>query len=86
MGFLRRIQRHTEEELRNLFIEHRRSFLEGHKQQVELMRNSRGSVVTALRNAADLLRTHVYDIGTQYKALFPQEDGPLGTWLSEQIA
>lgn len=86
MGFLRRIQRHSEEELRSLFIEHRRSFLEGHKQQVELLRGSRGSVVTALRNAADLLRTHVYDVGTQYKALFPQEDGPLGTWLSEQIA
>jgi len=86
MGFLRRIQRHSEEELRSLFIEHRRSFLEGHKHQVELLRGSRGSVVTALRNAADLLRTHAYDIGTQYKALFPQDDGPLGTWLGEQIA
>ena len=85
VGFLRRVQRHSEDELRELFIEHRSKFLESHKQQVELLRHSRGSVGTALRNAADLLRTHVYDIGTQYKALFPQDDGPLGTWLNSQV-
>lgn len=86
IGFLRRIQRHSEDELRCLFIEHRGSFLEVHKQQkVEMLRSSRGSIVAALRNAADLLRTHVYDIGTQYRALFPQDDGPLCAWLSEQI-
>lgn len=85
IGFLRRIHQHSEEELRRLFIEHRGSFLETHKQQVEQLRGHRGSVVTALRNAADLIRTHVYDIGTQYRALFPQEDGPLCAWLSEQI-
>eukprot|EP00439_Symbiodinium_sp_Y106_P030618 s2518_g3.t1 len=75
----------SQEELRELFIEHRSKFLDTHKQQVELLRHSRGSVGTALRNAADLLRTHVYDIGTQYKALFPQDDGPLGTWLNSQV-
>jgi hypothetical protein len=32
--------------------------------------------VTALKNAADLLRTHVYDIGTQYNALFPKDLPP----------
>ncbi|CAJ1377244.1 unnamed protein product, partial [Effrenium voratum] len=85
VGFLRRCMRHSEEELRKLFIEHRSKFLESHKQQVELLRHSRGSVGTALRNAADLLRTHVYDIGTQYKALFPQDDGPLGAWLNSQV-
>ncbi|CAE7338581.1 COG8 [Symbiodinium natans] len=85
VGFLRRVQRHSEEELRELFIQHRSKFLDTHKQQVELLRHSRGSVGTALRNAADLLRTHVYDIGTQYKALFPQDDGPLGTWLNSQV-
>ncbi|CAK9017128.1 unnamed protein product [Durusdinium trenchii] len=85
VGFLRRVQRHSEEELRQLFIEYRSKFLESHKQQVELLRHSRGSVGTALRNAADLLRTHVYDIGTQYKALFPQDDGPLGAWLNSQV-
>jgi len=86
IGFLRRLQRHTEEELRNIFIEHRQSFLDGQKQQVESLRGNRGSVLTALKNAADILRTHVYDIGTQYRALFPQDDGPLGIWLSEQVA
>jgi len=85
VGFLRRVQRHSEDELRQLFIEHRSKFLESHKQQVELLRHSRGSVGTALRNAADLLRTHVYDIGTQYKALFPQDDGPLSVWLNSQV-
>eukprot|EP00927_Polykrikos_kofoidii_P002744 TRINITY_DN11097_c0_g1_i1.p1 TRINITY_DN11097_c0_g1~~TRINITY_DN11097_c0_g1_i1.p1 ORF type:complete len:700 (+),score=125.71 TRINITY_DN11097_c0_g1_i1:59-2101(+) len=86
IGFMRRIQRHSEDELRQLFIEHRGSFLEVHKQQkVDMLRSSRGSIVAALRNAADLLRTHVYDIGTQYRALFPQEDGPLSAWLNEQI-
>ncbi|CAE7388646.1 Cog8 [Symbiodinium sp. CCMP2592] len=59
VGFLRRVQRHSEEELRELFIEHRSKFLDTHKQQVELLRHSRGSVGTALRNAADLLRTHL---------------------------
>lgn len=86
VSFLRRTQRHSEEELRSLFIEHRGSFLEKQKQQVEQLRGSRGSVVAALKNAADLLRTHVYDIGTQYQALFQQDDGPLVAWLSEQIA
>jgi len=85
MGFLRRVQRHSEEELQSLFIEHRGSFLDGHKQQVEQLRNSRGGAVAALRAAAELLRTHVHDIGTQYKALFPQEDGPLRVWLGEQV-
>merc|ERR1712232_1329899 len=85
IGFLRRIQRHSEEELRHLFIEHRGTFLDGQKQQVEVLRANRGSVVAALRTAADLLRTHVYDIGTQYRALFPSDDGPLCAWLSEQI-
>mmetsp|Transcript_136225 Transcript_136225/g.240140 ORF Transcript_136225/g.240140 Transcript_136225/m.240140 type:complete len:689 (-) Transcript_136225:42-2108(-) len=85
IGYLRRLQQHSEDELRLLFIEHRGSFLESHKQQVEVLRGSRGSVVTALKNAADLLRTHVFDIGMQYKALFGQEDGPLSAWLSEQI-
>eukprot|EP00931_Biecheleriopsis_adriatica_P091617 TRINITY_DN65503_c0_g1_i1.p1 TRINITY_DN65503_c0_g1~~TRINITY_DN65503_c0_g1_i1.p1 ORF type:complete len:660 (+),score=159.52 TRINITY_DN65503_c0_g1_i1:61-1980(+) len=85
VGFLRRAHRHSEEELRSLFIEHRSKFLDSHKQQVELLRHSRGSVGTALRNAADLLRTHVYDIGTQYKALFPQDDGPLSIWLNSQV-
>eukprot|EP00929_Paragymnodinium_shiwhaense_P015259 TRINITY_DN123320_c0_g1_i1.p1 TRINITY_DN123320_c0_g1~~TRINITY_DN123320_c0_g1_i1.p1 ORF type:complete len:683 (+),score=182.74 TRINITY_DN123320_c0_g1_i1:84-2132(+) len=85
IGFLRRIQRHSEEEFRSLFIEHRSAFLDSHKQQVEMLRNNRSSVVTALRNAADLLRTHVYDIGTQYRALFHQDDGPLCAWLNQQI-
>mmetsp|Transcript_85493 Transcript_85493/g.151251 ORF Transcript_85493/g.151251 Transcript_85493/m.151251 type:complete len:624 (+) Transcript_85493:55-1926(+) len=85
VGFLRRVRKHTEDELRKLFLEHRGKFLETHKKQVELLRQSRGSVATALRNAADLLRTHVYDIGTQYKALFPQDDGPLSVWLNKQV-
>jgi len=85
MGFLRRVQRHSEEELQSLFIEHRGSFLDGHKQQVEQLRNSRSGAVAVLRGAAELLRTHVHDIGTQYKALFPQEDGPLRVWLGEQV-
>jgi len=86
IGFLRRIQRYSEEDLRSMFIQHRGSFLDKHKQQVELLRASRGSVVTALKNAADLLRTHVYDIGTQYQALFQQDEGPLVPWMNEQIA
>lgn len=86
IGFLRRARRQKEEELRAVFIEHRGSFVEKQKQQVELLRKSRGNIITALKNAADLLRTHVYDIGTQYQALFQQEDGPLVAWLGEQIA
>lgn len=85
MGFLRRLQQHSEDDLRLLFIMHRGAFLEGHRLQVEALCGNRGSVVTALRNAADLLRTHVFDIGMQYKALFAQEDGPLCAWLTEQI-
>eukprot|EP00928_Gymnodinium_smaydae_P090079 TRINITY_DN73935_c0_g1_i1.p1 TRINITY_DN73935_c0_g1~~TRINITY_DN73935_c0_g1_i1.p1 ORF type:complete len:700 (-),score=134.05 TRINITY_DN73935_c0_g1_i1:47-2146(-) len=85
IGFLRRLQRHSEEELRRLFIDNRGVFLESHKQQVEALRGNRGSVVTAMKNAADLLRTHAYDIGTQYRALFPSDDGPLSAWLGEQI-
>lgn len=85
IGFVRRLQEHSEEELSRLFIEHRGAFLDGHKMQVESLRSNRGSVVTALRNAADLLRTHVFDIGTQYKALFPQDDGPFAVWLNQQI-
>jgi len=85
IGFLRRLQQHSEDELRRLFVEHRGSFLEGHKQQVEALRASRGSVVTALNKAAELLRDKVFEIGMQYQALFGQEDGPLCVWLSEQI-
>eukprot|EP00930_Biecheleria_cincta_P035892 TRINITY_DN2464_c0_g2_i1.p1 TRINITY_DN2464_c0_g2~~TRINITY_DN2464_c0_g2_i1.p1 ORF type:complete len:605 (-),score=133.84 TRINITY_DN2464_c0_g2_i1:149-1963(-) len=85
VGFLRRVRRQSEHELKEIFLVHRGKFLEGHKAQVELLRQSRGSVGAALRNAADLLRTHVYDIGTQYKALFPQDDGPLSSWLSRQV-
>ncbi len=55
--------------MRALFIENRGAFLEKHKQQVEALRNVRGSVVNCLRAACDLLRTHVFDIGMQYKAL-----------------
>lgn len=86
IGFLRRTHRYSEEELRSTFIQHRGSFLDKQKQQIEVLRSSRGSLITALKNAADLLRMHVYDIGTQYQALFQQDDGPLIPWLNEQIA
>mmetsp|Transcript_36168 Transcript_36168/g.84781 ORF Transcript_36168/g.84781 Transcript_36168/m.84781 type:complete len:635 (+) Transcript_36168:91-1995(+) len=85
IGFLRRLQEHSEDDLRRVFIEYRGKFLESHKQQVESQRSHRGSVVTALRNATDLLRTHVFDIGMQYKALFGQEDATLSTWLNDQV-
>merc|ERR1719277_2596468 len=38
IGFLRRMQRHSEDDLRSLFLEHRGSFLESHKQHVEMLR------------------------------------------------
>jgi len=49
------------------------------------MGNNRGSVVLALGKAAELLRTHVKDIGMQYRSLFGHQDGPLGPWLSQQV-
>eukprot|EP00450_Noctiluca_scintillans_P000403 CAMPEP_0194503330 /NCGR_PEP_ID=MMETSP0253-20130528/28317_1 /TAXON_ID=2966 /ORGANISM="Noctiluca scintillans" /LENGTH=685 /DNA_ID=CAMNT_0039345607 /DNA_START=38 /DNA_END=2095 /DNA_ORIENTATION=- len=86
IGHLRRLQDHSEEALRQSFIEQRGAFLEGHKQQVESLRSSRSSVINALRNAADLLRTHVFDIGMQYRTLFKNEEGPLCVWINEQVA
>jgi hypothetical protein len=86
IGHLRRLQGHSEETLRQSFIEQRGAFLEGHKQQVESLRSSRSSVINALRNAADLLRTHVFDIGMQYRTLFKNEEGPLCVWINQQVA
>jgi hypothetical protein len=72
--YLRRLGGETENSLKEIFLENRRLFLKQHKDQIDSQLASVATAPAALRHAADYLRTHVFDIATQYKTLFRSED------------
>jgi hypothetical protein len=83
VGYLRRLLRGNESELRALFMRERGELVAQQRRQVETLQSSH-SPIQCLRAAADLLRTHVFDIGMQFQALFP-DTTLLAAWLDEQV-
>lgn len=84
VGFLRRLA-YTDSSaaLRHAFLASRSVFIYKLKRHVErIMETNTGQ---GLQEAADLLRTHICDVGTHYRALFGTTEGPLSAWLSNQI-
>ena len=79
--YLRRLGGEDEEKLRQVFLENRGLYLKQHKDQIESQLQSGTGAPAGLRQAADYLRTHVFDIATQYKTLFRSDDDDLFAWF-----
>jgi len=77
VGYLRKLG-YVEEDLFVIFLRERRGFFESAKQKWERMSGT-------IEDAADLLRTHVCDIVTQYRALFIELHPPVIEWLYSQL-
>ncbi|CEM04008.1 unnamed protein product [Vitrella brassicaformis CCMP3155] len=83
VGYLRRLGVYSEEELQAEFLARRSDYVDTHRRQTETLTIS--NCANGLRGAADLLRTHICDVGMHYKALFGGTEGPLSAWLLDQV-
>jgi hypothetical protein len=83
VGTIRRLLRNDEAAVRQLFMRERGEFVAQLRKQVEALQSSH-SPTQCLRAASDLLRTHVFDIGMQYQAVFA-DSALLAAWLNEQV-
>ncbi|EKX32864.1 oligomeric Golgi complex component 8 [Guillardia theta CCMP2712] len=92
IGVLRRLGRHSEEDLRFIFLECRDLWLQSAFDEAE----KSGPVYQSLSKITDLVRVHIFEIVTQYRAIFldfsssqemegSADGGLLYAWASRRI-